>query len=140
MFPAVSTRTTAEDRVRPAVEAPIAVGVVVASHGRHLRLRWLLNALEEQTLERGHWELVVVHDYDHATAERVIERHPLSAAGTLRAISIPAGTGSPARQRNLGWRAAAGELIAFTDDDCRPEPQWPESLVAPARQAPGGIV
>jgi GT2 family glycosyltransferase len=119
------------------VEAPIAVSVVVASHGRHLRLRWLLNALEEQTLERGRWEVVVVHDYDPATAERVIERHPLSEAGTLRAMAIPAGTGSPARQRNVGWRAAAGELIAFTDDDCRPEPRWLESLVAAARGAPG---
>jgi GT2 family glycosyltransferase len=122
------------------VEAPIAVSVVVASHGRHLRLRWLLNALEEQTLEPGLWEVVVVHDYDPGTAERVIQRHPLSEHGMLRAIAIPAGTGSPARQRNLGWRAAAGELIAFTDDDCRPEPQWLESLVAAARQAPEGIV
>jgi hypothetical protein len=90
------------------VDGPIAISVVVASHGRHLRLRWLLNALEEQTLERGRWEVVVVHDYDSATSERVIERHPLSEAGTLRAIGIAAGTGSPARQRNLGWRAAAG--------------------------------
>jgi GT2 family glycosyltransferase len=122
------------------VEAPIAVSVVVASHGRPLRLRWLLNALEEQTLERGRWDVVLVHDYDPATAARVIEAHPLSEAGTLRAISVPAGTGSPARQRNLGWRAAAGELIAFTDDDCRPEPHWLESLVAAARRAPGGIV
>ena len=122
------------------MEAPIAVSVVVASHGRHLRLRWLLNALEEQTLERGLWEVVVVHDYDPATAERVIGRHPLSESGTLRTIAIPAGSGSPARQRNLGWRAAAGDLIAFTDDDCRPEPQWLERLVAAAREAPRGIV
>jgi GT2 family glycosyltransferase len=122
------------------VEGPIAVSVVVASHARHLRLRWLLNALEEQTLERGRWEVVVVHDYDSATSERVIERHPLSEAGTLRAIGIAAGTGSPARQRNLGWRAAAGELVAFTDDDCRPEPAWLERLVAAARQAPGDLI
>ena len=113
---------------------------MVASHGRHLRLRWLLNALEEQTLDRGLWDVVVVHDYDPATAERVIDRHPLSEAGTLRQIAIPAGTGSPARQRNLGWRAAAGELIAFTDDDCRPEPEWLERLLAAAREVPGEVV
>jgi GT2 family glycosyltransferase len=122
------------------VEAPIAVSVVVASHGRHLRLRWLLNALEEQTLQRGLWEVVVVHDYDRATAKRVIDAHPLNEAGTLRAIAIPAGTGTPARQRNLGWRTAAGELIAFTDDDCRPEPEWLERLIAAARPAAGTMV
>ena len=36
--------------------------VAVASHERPLRLRWLLNALEEQTLERARFEVVVCHD------------------------------------------------------------------------------
>jgi GT2 family glycosyltransferase len=122
------------------VEGPIAVSVVVASHARHLRLRWLLNALEEQTLERGRWEVVVVHDYDRETAVRVIERHPLCEAGVLRHFAVEPGTGSPSRQRNLGWRSAEGRLIAFTDDDCRPEPEWLERLVDVARRAPGEIV
>jgi glycosyltransferase involved in cell wall biosynthesis len=113
--------------------------VVVASHARHLRLRWLLNALEEQTLSEP-WELVVVHDYDRATAERVIGRHPLAAAGRLHSLAIAPGTGSPARQRNLGWRAARGDLVAFTDDDCRPDPTWLERLVAAARGHPGALV
>jgi glycosyltransferase involved in cell wall biosynthesis len=114
--------------------------VVVASHARHLRLRWLLNALEEQTLARESWDVVVVHDYDSATAERVIDRHPLAEAGLLRGVSIEPGTGSPSRQRNIGWRGARGELIAFTDDDCRPEPHWLERLVAVARTQPGQVV
>jgi glycosyltransferase involved in cell wall biosynthesis len=118
----------------------MAVSVVVASHARHLRLRWLLNALQEQTLERARWEAIVVHDYDPATAERVIERHPLHRAGVLRQIAIPAGTRSPSRQRNLGWRAAEAGLVAFTDDDCRPEPDWLEGLVEAAARAPGEIL
>lgn len=118
---------------------PPVVSVVVASHARHLRLRWLLNALEEQAFPEP-WELVVVHDYDAATAERVLGRHPLSDAGTLRHLRIDPGTGSPARQRNLGWRLARGELVAFTDDDCRPEPEWLARLVDAARRSPGGIV
>ena len=116
------------------------MSVVVASHARHLRLRWLLNALEEQTLAPGSWEVVVVHDYDPATAERVLDRHPLAQSGRLRDISIPPGTGSPARQRNLGWRAARGELIAFIDDDCRPEPDWLEELVEQSRRHDGCVV
>ena len=30
--------------------------------------------------------------------------------------------------------------MAFTDDDCRPEPGWLEALVAAARRAPGSVV
>jgi glycosyltransferase involved in cell wall biosynthesis len=30
----------------------------------------------------------------------------------------------PAGARNLGWKAAAGEIIAFTDDDCLPQQDW----------------
>ena len=122
------------------MEGSIAVSVVVASHGRHLRLRWLLNALEEQTLGRGSWELIVVHTYDGATAARVLDRHPLADAGVLRHVAIEPGTGSPSKQRNIGWRASRGDLVAFTDDDCRPEPEWLERLVAAAEAAPGAVV
>ena len=43
--------------------------------------------------------------------------------------------GGPARARNLGMQHASGELIAFTDDDCIPEPEW---LAAGARAIPEG--
>ncbi len=36
----------------------------------------------------------------------------------------------PAGARNRGWRIAHGELVAFTDDDCRPDQGWIENLVA----------
>ena len=87
-------------------EQPPAVSVVVASHGRHLRLRWLLNALEEQTLPRERWELIVVHDYDAATAARLMERHPLGEDGTLRHVAIEPGTGSPLLRLPLPWGAS----------------------------------
>jgi GT2 family glycosyltransferase len=114
------------------------VSVVVASHARRLRLRWLLNALEEQTLDEP-WEVVVVHDYDAATAQRVLDRHPLAGAGRLRHVAIEPGTGSPSRQRNIGWREARAPLVAFTDDDCRPAERWLAELLD-AWRATGAVV
>ena len=138
MFPTVRTRTGARIESGYVDGSPV-VTVVVASHERHLRLRWLLNALEEQTLEEP-WELVVVHTYEPETAERVLESHPLRRTGTLRHVPIEPGTGSPARQRNIGWRMAGADLVAFTDDDCRPESDWLERLLEAARLHPGSVV
>jgi hypothetical protein len=109
----------------------VSLSVVVPAHARPLRLLWLLNALEEQTTPPD--EVVVVHDHDPKIAARILDAHPLAAAGVLRHIAIPPGTGHPARQRNLGWRAARGDLVAFTDDDCRPDAAWLERLAASAR-------
>jgi hypothetical protein len=126
----------AEDKVPVEMVGAPVVSVVVASHARVLRLRWLLNALEEQTLDAS-WEVIVVHDYDAGTAARHLDAHPLALAGRLRQLAIAPGTGSPARQRNLGWGAARAALVAFTDDDCRPEPGWLAALVAEADRRPG---
>lgn len=106
------------------------VSVVVPSHGRPLRLLWLLNALEEQTLAASAFEVVVVHDYDAATTARIIDAHPLARDGRLRHVAIAPGGGSPPLQRNLGWRQGSAPLIAFTDDDCRPDPDWLRGLLA----------
>jgi cellulose synthase/poly-beta-1,6-N-acetylglucosamine synthase-like glycosyltransferase len=36
----------------------------------------------------------------------------------------------PAAARNAGARAAAGSFLCFTDDDCEPEPEWSQHLIA----------
>ena len=120
--------------------ARLDISVVVPSHARPLRLRWLLNSLEEQTLPADRFEVIVVHDYSPEEAHKLFERHPLAAAGVLRHIAIEPGTGQPARQRNLGWRAARAPLVAFTDDDCRADPDWLARMLATAEANPGAIV
>src|SRR4051812_15490915 len=115
------------------------VSVVVPSHERVTRLRWLLNALEEQTLPRDRWELVVVHDSTDGT-EELLQTHPLGREGLLRTVRLEPGTGTASRQRNAGWRETSAPLVAFIDDDCRPEPVWLEQLLAAGLDNPGAIV
>lgn len=38
--------------------------------------------------------------------------------------------GGPAVARNVGWRQARGDIVAFTDDDCLPAPSWLRAGVA----------
>ena len=110
----------------------IEISVVVPSHGRAQRLRRLLDALAAQTLPADRFEVIVVHDNpDEEGTEELLRAHPVVA----RQHRLPVGTGTPARQRNVGWRDARAPTVAFTDDDCRPEAQWLERLLA----APDGI-
>ncbi|MDQ6749229.1 MAG: glycosyltransferase family 2 protein [Actinomycetota bacterium] len=114
------------------------VAVVVASHDRPLRLRWLLNALEEQTLAPDRFEVRVAHDSGTET-EALLRGHPLARAGVLHGLSHPSPSG-PAEKRNAAWRQTRAPLIAFTDDDCRPPADWLEHLLAAAHTHPGCIV
>src|ERR671912_654202 len=41
---------------------------------------------------------------------------------------VRTGGGGPARARNLGWRPARPEWIAFLDDDVVPDPGWDQRL------------
>lgn len=116
------------------------ISVVVPSHDRPLRLRWLLNALEEQTLPRERWEVIVGHDSSGPETEHLLTTHPLAADGTLRHVTLEPGTAPPGRNRNAAWRLARAPIVAFTDDDCRPPADWLENALAAATARPGAIV
>jgi GT2 family glycosyltransferase len=70
----------------------------------------------------------------------LFDEHELVRAGILRPVSVDPHATRPSVGRNVGWRAARAPLIAFTDDDCRPAPDWLERLVDASRAMPGAIV
>ena len=100
------------------------IAVVIPTRGREPRLAFALDALAAQTLGRERFEVVVVRDADARGRSRT--RGPEG----LRVEEV-FGTGvtGPVAKRNLGWRATAAPLVAFTDDDCRPAPDWLERLL-----------
>jgi GT2 family glycosyltransferase len=97
--------------------------VVVATRDRAASLARLLDALERQTVPRDAFEIVIVDDGSRDETSVVLERHRARAGGAFTALRHPDSRG-PAAARNLGWRSACGRVVAFTDDDCLPEPAW----------------
>jgi GT2 family glycosyltransferase len=96
------------------------ISVVVPTVDRVDLLARTLRGLEAQ--DGVDFEVVVVHDGDPAVRDLLAawaDRMP------LRALQIPERGAVP--KRNVGWRAARAELIAFTDDDCEPAPGWLKS-------------
>lgn len=116
------------------------ISVVVPSHDRPLRLRWLLNALEEQDLPRDKWEVIIGHDSAGPETEELLRDHPLNAAGVLRWVASEPGTCPPGANRNAAWKIARAPSVAFTDDDCRPPVDWVRNALAAAKANPDAII
>lgn len=109
--------------------------MVVSTYDRPELLGSLLEHLRRQTLEGI--EIIVV---DNGSRTENADAIVAAADGdpSIRLLRIEDNRG-PARARNVGWRASRRPYIAFTDDDCRPEPRWLETLVDPV-QSPRAVV
>ncbi len=111
------------------------VSIVIVSRGRPAALKRCLTGIEQ--LQYTPFEVVVVADPVGAKTARSL---PFSNA--LKVVDFDEPNISAAR--NLGVAQAAGDVIAFIDDDAVPEPQWLRYLTAPASQskvaAMGGYV
>ncbi|MBC7287162.1 MAG: glycosyltransferase [Armatimonadetes bacterium] len=120
-------------------EAPAAVSVVIPTYRRPQRLIACLDGLARQN--RPPDQIVcVVRDEDAETQEAVQEwkrRNPqLAQCLTVAVVSQPGQI--PAM--NAGLAAAKGDVVAFTDDDCVPRPEWISRMLAHyADRSVGGV-
>lgn len=64
----------------------------------------------------------------------------LPALGQLPARALSLVHGGPVAARNAGWRAAAGEWVAFLDSDCSVAPDWCAALRSAAAAHPGAAI
>ncbi|MBN2054942.1 glycosyltransferase [bacterium] len=97
------------------------VSVVVPTRNRWEALDRCLSALLVQDWPVDRFEVIVVNDGGTDGTGRVLARR---AGGAPRLRCIHAGGRGPAAARNAGIRSARGTIVAFTDDDCIPDPDW----------------
>ena len=110
------------------------LSVVIPTYERPAALTGALEALCAQTYPRERFEVIVV---DNAGGAETVVR-PFEARLPVRALRET--RRGPAAARNTGARAARGTLLAFTDDDCRPAPEWLAALAEAASAAPGALI
>ena len=107
------------------------VSVIVVSRHRAEALRRCVTAIGQ--LDHPNFELIVVAD-----------RAGLAALGEGPFKAVPYDDPNISAARNLGLDQAAGDVVAFIDDDAVPEPTWLSRLVAPFADprvgAAGGFV
>ncbi len=106
------------------------VSVVVPIYNGEADLPELINCLLSQTYPKDRVEYLLV---DNNSSDRTLSILKTSAENcpiTIRPLSETQIQSSYAA-RNTGIRAATSEIIVFTDADCRPQPQWLDSLIQP---------
>jgi len=99
------------------------ISVVVATFRRPDRCIRLMNALAAQTLPADDFEVIVVDDCSGDNTGDVLAGLVSEVPFRLRPLTTHANRG-PGPARNIGWNAAEAPVVAFTDDDCVPDPGW----------------
>lgn len=100
--------------------------VVIPTYNRPRELAVCLESVAQLDYPRERFEVLVVDDGSETPLEPVIAQH----RADLRITLIRQARGGPARARNCGAAAARGRILAFTDDDCAPAPDWLSRLAA----------
>jgi GT2 family glycosyltransferase len=93
--------------------------ITTVRDGEHA-LQGLADALDAQTLRGFEWVVI-----DNASRDRTAD-----VARARGATVVPEPRPGRARARNRGVAATKARLLAFTDADCRPRPDWLERLAA----------
>jgi GT2 family glycosyltransferase len=113
--------------------------VVVPTCNRPEQLVHCVHGLASQDYPQDNYEVVIVDDGSASPVAPLVVENGGRNVRVLRQRNS-----GPAVARNSGARHAAGEYIAFTDDDCVPSPTWlgelQEDLSKNERRVVGGRV
>jgi len=103
-----------------------AASVVIATRQRAHILPRLIEALAAQQ-GVSDFEMILIDDGSDDDSVEVLST--LAAHEPRLRTARLAHQSGPAAARNAGWRLATAPLVAFTDDDCVPEPTWLAALL-----------
>lgn len=100
-------------------DAPI-FSIVIPTYNRPEQLAVCLQACARLDYSRDRFEVIVVDDGGAEPLDEIVA----CFHGTLTLKLLQQENAGPAAARNRGASEAAGEFLAFTDDDCAPASDW----------------
>ncbi len=100
------------------------ISVVIPTFNRENLLAKCLAAMQEQNYDPEKFEVLVVEDVRSPAGSNLEERLPRDVRLPRNVRFLESKKNGPAAARNVGWNKAASPIVAFTDDDCLPQPDW----------------
>ncbi|MBW4467068.1 MAG: glycosyltransferase [Pegethrix bostrychoides GSE-TBD4-15B] len=112
------------------------ISVIIPIHNGESDLPDLLHCLAQQSYPAALAEYLLVDNNSSDQTLKLLRTLPAANMRCLREMQIQ----SAYAARNTGIRAAQGEILVFTDADCRPQPNWLLHLVQPFTAPEVGLV
>ena len=103
---------------------PPTFSIVVPTYRRTQKLADCLSSLARQTCPATEYEVIVVDDAAADAAMAAEIRRITTTARPFVCRLLSQDRRGAAAARNAGASLARGRLLAFTDDDCQPAPDW----------------
>ncbi|MEE3330739.1 MAG: glycosyltransferase family 2 protein [Myxococcota bacterium] len=113
---------------------PRSATVVVSTRDRASSLEIVLEFLAHQRVPADlSWEIVVVDNAPRDEIRALVRDAETRSPAPVRYLAEPRLGLSAARNR--GWREARGDVVAFLDDDTRPDVDWLAQMLEPYEDA-----
>jgi GT2 family glycosyltransferase len=109
------------------------ITVIIPHLNQEMYLQACLAALDRQTLDRSRFEVIVVDN-----GSTTLPATEIGLFKGVRLLQEPVAGPGPARNR--GVRESISEILAFTDADCQPHPDWLSAAVQALDSSPVGTL
>ena len=100
----------------------IKVSIVIPAYNAARTITKTLEACVNQSYPKENFEVIIADDGSTDTTADIVKSFPVKYLFQKNS--------GPATARNIGWRAAKGDIILFTDSDCVPEKEWITKMLA----------
>ncbi len=104
------------------------ISVIVPFYNAESTLSSLLSALQRQTLPHSEFEVILINNNSTDDGPKIVTKFIDASLQLNIKLLHYLDKASSYAARNFGVRHAKGEILAFTDADCIPEPGWLEEI------------
>lgn len=110
--------------------------IIIPTYNRPTQLLACLEAISRLNYPQERFEVIVVDDGSGTLPENVVT----AFTDRLQIRLLTQANAGPAAARNTGIISARGNYLAFTDDDCLPDPDWLVALERRCTKTPDHMI
>lgn len=118
------------------ITKPPVFSIIVPTYNRPHQLTTCLESLTHLDYPRDCFEVIIVDDGSYDSLDDIVA--PFQDKLTVELIRQA--NAGPAAARNRGAIQAQGQFLAFTDDDCQPDPDWLSAFSQVLSEFPDALI